>query len=329
MNHRVAATAAALALLAPAAAGCGRDEPAAAPERATAADDPPLAGEPFVSRDEAFALMRDAGLRLQRTRASAGAAAGADPRPVSSARYAEKSGAQFDLFVFESPAAARRAEEGVGATRATAATALGANLLAAFPETAAGNTAYTTVEDLLRRLDDACGRPDGDAQLREVCLDDPAGDAEPAADTVAALPRGSTLRLGSLTYTPTLSRRLNAAAGGDRPLVDGRDPASGEQWFAAWVRVCNEGSQDEASDAEVALVSGRGVRVEPEAPTLLDDDARPIPAGRCEPQASTPAELVRADAVVVFGAPADVLGQIPLALELRRAGETGRVELDG
>jgi hypothetical protein len=229
----------AVLVLAAIATGCGGNGDSA-PKDSAPKSNSQAAGEPFVEHDEAFALLRDAGLRLQRTRTRAASAARAEPGPVVSSRYADKSGAQFDLLVFPSPGAATRGAASLRQNRAAVATAQGANLVAAFPAAADADPVYAKVEDVLRRLEDECGRPDGDPRMRRACFSGAGAGDQPATMATRALPLGSTLRLGELTYTVKLSRRLNPTLRPDGRLADGSPPSRGSQWFAVFVRVCND-----------------------------------------------------------------------------------------
>ena len=92
-----------------------------------------------------------------------------DPAPATVERLAETSGSKFDVLTFRTPADAHRAEPSVGASRAVDGTAVGVNLVAAFPASAKRG-GPVRVTDLLARLTDACRGEDGDAALRDLCF---------------------------------------------------------------------------------------------------------------------------------------------------------------
>jgi hypothetical protein len=163
-------------------AGCGDDGDEAAGTGtstgvATAAERP-RAGEggdgadaqqAFVDRDELFGLLREDGMRLTRLPGTGVALRGVDPAPVTRERLAEGSGAKFDVLAFRTPADAHRAEPSVSASRAVDGTAVGVNLVAAFPASA-GEAVRARVTDALNRLTEACRGEDGDAALRDLCF---------------------------------------------------------------------------------------------------------------------------------------------------------------
>jgi hypothetical protein len=163
-------------------AGCGDDDdqgagtatsPAAqtAPERSRAGEGPDAsdAQQAFVDRDELFGLLRQDGLRLTRVPGTVVTLRNVDPAPVTVERLAEKSGSQFDVLTFRTPADAHRAEPSVKASRAVDGTAVGVNLVAAFPA-GASEAVRARVTEVLDRLTEACRGADGDDALRDLCF---------------------------------------------------------------------------------------------------------------------------------------------------------------
>lgn len=169
-RRRVLAALATLALSG--CAGCGDDDEnrGSGEERPQAIGRVPTGEAPFVGRDAAFGVLRDAGLMLQRVRTRSAVAQRVRPAPVASARYAEKGGAQFDLLVFGSRRAAAVGEKSVLEARAVSDTTRSVNLVAAFPTPIATESAYAAVREALRELAAACEQPRGDARLRRTCF---------------------------------------------------------------------------------------------------------------------------------------------------------------
>ena len=151
-------------------------------------------------RDVGNAL-EGAGLALVRD-SDATIAAKVEPRPVDSARYAARSGPEFDVLVFADAAQARRAREDVAQTdlvsRGGSYTSAG-NVIAAMPEPP-GDGAYRVAWQTFRRLARKAGGP------RQTGV---------APSEVAAHPEG--YRGEQLAVTGGVVRLL--PAGSERPLA--------------------------------------------------------------------------------------------------------------
>jgi len=239
---------------------------------------------------------------------------------VASARYATQSGREFDVFVFGSRAAARRAapsvvDDGESAVRA-------ANVLAVFPTRYQSVDAYRAVAGAMRRLAVACD-PDGEQgepQLRRLCVTR-AGIPPPGegVDRDEAQDEGEPVVVGGLHYDPLLARRLNPNIAPDKAMLSGRKPPEGKIWFGVFLRVCNRGERERTSSDRLALVGAFGARARPSVVLARDNlfayRPRSLGPGECLPRPGSVAE--RTDgALVLFAVEREFLQELPIALEV-------------
>jgi hypothetical protein len=266
-------------------------------------------------------LERVAGLELLRTGGGAGVAGEVRPAPVDAVRYgAARSGREFDVLVFASRSAARRARASLRETeviRDGGAYIQGANVIAVTarpPRGALERRLFSVIRGL------ATGRepraPDAEGSL--------AGEA---------LPIGAELEVGGIAYEVVNARQLNPAIAPDGDLVATRParPGAGERLlFGVFVRACNEGDQQRRSSADVRLLTVFGDAVAPSgaAEERFALRAAPIPPGRCLPAEGSAAERTVDGALASFDVPRRFLQDRPLLLEVRAGSERGLVELD-
>lgn len=306
-------------------AGCSDDD-----DGVPAASDP----MPFVTLPEAESVIEQGMLAVVRTGGDADVG-GLDGEPDvgdalrDAARYETQSGSEFDLFVFATADAARRAtplvvdpEDGESAVRA-------ANLLAVFPQAFEGVDAYRAVARALRRLRVACdagGR--GGAELRRICFGEPAA-VPPRGEGVdrdEAQDEEEPIVVDGLRYDPLIARRLNSRIVPDEEFASGRTPPAGKVWFGVFLRVCNRGERVRTSSERLALVDASGQLIEPsELPpgNAFAYEARSLAPGDCLPAKGSIAER-RDGALVLFAVAPDVLRDTPVALDV----EGRRVVLD-
>lgn len=306
------------------AAACGDDEA----DTAGARDDD---REPFVTLAEAEGVIEKGALAVVRTGGDADVA-GVDGEPdrgetslVDAARYETQSGREFDLLVFSSVAAARRASPSVVEDDDSAIRA--ANVLTVFPARYQRVDAYAAVARAMRRLAVACERGDdpdaepGEAELRDVCFDAPSG-AGPEGEGVdrdEAQAEEEAIVVDGLRYDVQVARRLNPSIAPDEALVSGRAPPQGKIWFGVFLGVCNESEQVRTSSDRLALVDAFGQRTKPSdvlspsnpfayRPSSLEPDD-------CLPRPGTPP--ARNDgALVLFAVSPELLDDPPVALEV-------------
>ncbi len=305
-----------------AAVGCGED--------AGSADDS-LGERLFVSLSEAESVVEEGPLAVVRTGGDGGIG-GVDGEPdlddrqtlVEAARYETQSGREFDVLVFATVAAARDAapavidlEDGESGIRA-------ANVIAVFPQPFMQVDAYRAVGRALRRLRMACDPGDGgDARLRRICAGEPRSVPPPGegVDRDEAQDEQEAIVVGGLRYDAQIARRLNPNIAPDRAMLSGRAPPAGKVWFGVFVRVCNRGDQVRTSSERMALVDAFGQRIEPSdvlAPiNAFAYKSRAIRPGECLPRTGSVAERVGDGSLVLFAAAADLLGDPPVALEVR------------
>ena len=300
-------------------AGCGGDDDG---------DPRPAGSEPmaFVSLTEAESVIERGTLAVVRTGGDADVG-GLDGEPDAAealrdaARYESQSGREFDLFVFATADAARRAtslvvdpEDGESGVRA-------ANVLAVFPQAFADVDAYRAVARALRRLRVACDPSGGgDAELREICFGEPAAVPPPGegVDRDEAQDEEEPIVVDGLHYDPLIARRLNPRIVPDKELVSGRAPPAGKVWFGVFLRVCNRGEQARTSSDELALVDAFGEQIEPyELPpeNAFAYEPRSLAPGRCLPPKGSIAAR-RDGALVLFAVAPDVLRDTPVALDV-------------
>lgn len=299
-------------------AGCGGGD-----------DDPRPGGSrpmPFVTLTEAESVIEQGTLAVVRTGGDADVG-GLDGEPDidealrDAARYESQSGREFDLFVFATADAARRAttlvvdpEDGESAVRA-------ANVLAVFPQAFAEVDAYRAVARALRRLRVACDPGgEGDAELREVCFGESKAVPPPGegVDRDEAQDEEEPIVVDGLHYDPLIARRLNPRIAPDEELVSGRAPPAGKVWFGVFLRVCNRGEQARTSSEQIALVDAFGEQVEPyELPpdNAFAYEPRSLAPGRCLPAKGSIAAR-RDGALVLFAVAPDVLRDRPVALDV-------------
>lgn len=310
-----------------AAAGCGDDEAGSPGER-------PDQGSAFITLAEAEDVIEKGRLAVVRTGADADIGAATadakleDAALVDAARYESQSGREFDLLVFASPAAARRASPVVDAADGGAAIRA-ANVIAVFPTRPEQVDAYRAVARAMRRLADACesGATD-DAGLRRVCFGPGPAPGEPAegVDRDEAQDEEEPIVVEGLHYDPLLARRLNPNIAPDKSLVSGRAPPPGKIWFGVFLRVCNRGERLRAASDQLRLVDAFGQRVEPaDLPSDNPFVYRPsaLKPGECLPRRGS-AAAQNDGALVVFAVSSKILSETPVALEV----EDRRVILD-
>ena len=307
-------------------AGCGGDDDDSSPARSE-----PM---PFVTLTEAESVIEQGTLAVVRTGGDADVG-GLDGEPDvdealrDAARYESQSGREFDLFVFATADAARRAtplvvdpQDGESGVRA-------ANVLAVFPQAFEDVDAYRAVARALRRLHVACDPGgEGDPGLRRICFAEPAAVPPPGegVDRDEAQDEEEPIVVGGLHYDPLIARRLNPRIVPDMELVSGREPPAGKVWFGVFLRVCNRGEQVRTSSERLALVDAFGELIEPyELPpeNAFAYEPRSLAPDECLPPKGSIAAR-RDGALVLFAVAPDVLGDRPVALEV----EGRRVILD-
>ena len=301
--------------------GCGDDD---APSGADVARGDTTA---FITLAEAEGVIEEGALAVVRTGGDADVA-GVDGEPdrddaslIDAARYESQSGREFDLLVFRSEAAARRAsgpvvdlEDGQSGIRA-------ANVVAVFPARFDEVDAYRAVARAMRRLAVACAPGgEGDAQLRRLCFGPGPTAIAPRGEGVdrdEAQDEEEPIVVGGLHYDPLIARRLNPNIAPDKALVSGRAPPDGKLWFGVFLRICNRGEQARTSSRRLALVDAFGQRTK--SSTALSPDnpfayrPRSLEAGECLPRPGSVA--ARNDgALVLFAVRSDLLDDLPVAL---------------
>lgn len=308
------------AVVALAAAGCGGSDVTDAPAAAKPA---PAVEQPFVDLTQAEAALERGDVELVRTgRGDAIAADDVEPRPLESARYETGTSREFDLIVFPTTAAARRAwPSAVDAAgpgeRGSAVRAL--NVVAVFPEPFTKVDAYRAVARALRGL--AVGEPDAA---------NPKSDGEGVGDEAARI--GATIVVGDLGYSAQIARQLNPRIKPDEELVGGRLPGADKTWFGVFVRVCNRTDEPLRATGRLALVDAFGERVEPvDLPASNPFAYEPglVGPGECLPPSGSVSDRVTEGALVLFEVTDEFLAERPVALEVSGTrGERHRVELD-
>ena len=299
--------------------GCGDDD---ADTAGSAAD-----GTPFITLTEAEGIIEQGALAVVRTGGAADVS-GADADPelddaglVDAARYESQSGREFDVLVFSSPAAARRAspsaidvEDGESGIRAV-------NVLTVFPARSDEVDAYRAVARAMRRLALACDRRrSDDPQLRRACFGGAAVPPEgEGVDRDEAQDEEEPIVVDGLHYDPLIARRLNPKIAPDKALVSGLAPPGGKIWFGVFLRVCNRGEQSRTSSRRIALVDAFGQRTKPSDALPQDNPFayRPssVEPGRCLPREGSAAE--RNDgSLVLFAVSSKILSETPVALEV-------------
>lgn len=290
-------------------------------------DAEPAGPEPmaFVTLAEAEAVIERGALAVVRTGGDADVG-GLDGEPDvdaalrDAARYETQSGREFDLFVFATADAARRAaplvvdpQDGESGIRA-------ANVLTAFPRPFDEVDAYRAVARALRRLRVACdpgGK--GHADLRRVCFGEPA--AVPPGEGVdrdEAQDEEEPIVVGGLHYDPLIARRLNPRTVPDEELVSGRAPPAGKVWFGVFLRVCNRGEHARTASEQLALVDAFGELIDPyELPreNAFAYEPRSLAPGTCLPPKGSIAAR-RDGALVLFAVAPGVLRDTPVALDV-------------
>jgi hypothetical protein len=316
---RPSATIGLMLMTAAVATGCGDD--------AGTATSPSKATQAFVTLTEAESLIEDRALAIVRS----GEADGYDRPLVDAARYESQSGREFDLLVFASQSAARRAAPAVVDLKDGESGVRAANLVAVFPERFARVDAYRAVARALRRLRIACDpRGGGDPRLRRICFGPGAAGVPPAGEGVdrdEAQDEEEPIVVGGLHYGSLLARRMNPRIAPDEAMLAGRLPPDGKVWFGVFLRVCNRSDQTHKSSDRMSLVSAFGARIRPfDGPAPADAFAyekRTLDPGECVPAEGSVAE--RTDgALVLFAVGQDFLGDRPVALEV----DAERVILD-
>ena len=293
--------------------GCGEDD-------ADTADRVERDATPFITLTEAEGVIERGALAVVRT--------GGDVEPESdaagladAARYETQSGREFDVLVFASPAAARRAsasvidvEDGESGIRAV-------NVLAVFPVRSNEVDAYRAVARAMRRLALACDRRGADdPPLRRACFGPTA--VPPKAEGVdrsEAQDEEEPIVVEGLHYDPLIARRLNPDIAPDRALVSGLEPPAGKLWFGVFLRVCNRGEQTRTSSDRLALVDAFGQRTTPSDALPQDNlfayEPSTLDPGQCLPREGSAAE--RGDgALVLFAVSSKILDDRPVALEV-------------
>lgn len=324
----IAAAVVALLLLAAPLLGCGEED---SPSRS------PQQQEPHLTVAEVESELERGSPAVVRT---AGSDTSVDREGlVDVVEYEGQSNRQFELFVWETVAVARRelpslladarAQHGDDATMVPAA-----NTVAVFPGRPRSVDAYRAAAEAMSRLGAACIRGrDAEERLRRLCFGNeavpPAGEG---VDRSEAEEEGDSIVVGGLRYDPVLARRLNPDIAGDQALVSGRAPPEGTAWFGVFLRVCNERGSQATPSARLALVDASGERRMPRE--LPRDNAfayapEPIEPDDCLPPTGSVAERAHDGALVLFAVARDYLGNRPIALEV--SGDRGsprRVVLD-
>jgi hypothetical protein len=303
--------------------GCGDDAGSREGEGSTDAS------RLFVTLSEAEAVIEEGALAVVRTGGDADVG-GVDGEPdldeallVDTARYATQSGREFDLFVFATPAAARRGAAVVINLDERESGIRVANVVTVFPRPFNEVGAYRAVARALRRLQMGCdpgGK--GSARLRRICADDQGAVPPPGegVDRDEAQDEEDPVVVGGLHYDPQIARRLNPKIAPDRAMLSGRTPPPGQVWFGVFVRVCNRSERVHTSSDRLTLVDAFGQRTRP-SDVLAPSNAfayksRAIKPGECLPQAGSVAERSGDGLLVLFAAAPDVLGDPPIGLEV-------------
>lgn len=309
--------------------GCGDDaDPAVAPSGDAV---------PFITVAEAESVIEEGRLAVVRTGGDAdvgGVDADADidvQAVVDRARYESQSGDEFDLVVFASETAARRAapalvdrDDGESGVRA-------ANAITVFPKPVDEVDAYRAVAGAMHRLAAACdAEGGGEPRLRRICFGPGRSPVPPAGEGVdrdEAQPEEKPIVVGGLHYDPLIARRLNPNIAPDEALVSGRTPPAGKIWFGVFLRVCNRSDEVRTASDRLALVDAFGDRVEPvdvlPSANPYAYEPRTLQPDHCIPRKGTVAS--RGDgALVLFAVSDELLGDPPVALDV----EGARVILD-
>ena len=301
--------------------GCGEDD-----------DDPSVAARegaaPFITLAEAEAVIERGALAVVRTGGDAdvGGVAGEPDREetsvIDAARYESQSGREFDLLVFPSRAAARRAAGTVVDVDAGESAVRAVNVMTVFPERYDRVDAYRAVARAMRRLAAACDRPsEADPQLRDVCFGSDRAVPPPGegVDRDEAQDEEEPIVVGGLHYDPLIARRLNPNIAPDEALLSGRTPPDGKIWFGVFLRVCNRDESAHTSTDRLALVDAFGQRTRP-SEALSPDNRFAYRASAIEPDECLPrpgSVAARNDgALVLFAVRPDLLEDLPVALEV-------------
>lgn len=294
--------------------GCGDDD-------ADTADRAQHDTTPFITLTEAEGVIERGALAVVRTGGADVDSDVADAGLIDAARYGSQSGREFDVLVFASAAAARRASASVVDVAQGESGIRAVNVVTVFPTRSNEGDAYRSVARAMGRLAVACDRRGADDPLlRRACF----GPAEvpPEAEGVdrsEAQDEEEPIVVEGLHYDPLVARRLNPDIAPDRALVSGLEPPAGKIWFGVFLRVCNRGEQARMSSDRLALVDAFGQRITP-SDALAQDNvfayrSRTLDAGQCVPREGSAAE--RNDgALVLFAVSSEVLSDTPVALEV-------------
>lgn len=303
-------------------AGCGDEQPSApAPDE-----------QPFLSAAEVESVLERGSLATVRT--GGGDARGDREGLVDAVRFEDRSGREFELFVWETPRVARRQRSSLlAAARAQHgrdATAIrAANAIVVFPGSPARVDAYRAAASAMSRLAAACIRGGSSEQrLRRLCFgEDPVPPPTAGVDREQAEEGEDPIMVDGIAYDPLIARRLNPNIAPDAQLVSGRRPPAGTAWFGVFLRVCNRrAGEARTPSGRLALVDASGERREPhELPSdnPFAYDPEPLEPQSCLPREGSVGEQSDG-ALVLFAVSTAYLSDRPIALEVTGDGATPR-----
>ena len=151
---------------------------------------------------------------------------------------------------------------------------------------------------------------------------------------------GLAVKVGGIEYTVFITRELNPEGlPDDRGYWQGKEAEPGHALYGVFLQACNRSDQDddladdtyEATD-DFTVVDTQGNEYEPleaDEDNVFHYHAGPIEPGACIPQVGSLAQQgPTTGAMVPFDFPLEAGENRPLELEIRSAGEEGRIELD-
>jgi hypothetical protein len=160
------------------------------------------------------------------------------------------------------------------------------------------------------------------------------------AETLHGSTEGSYLDLGGMKYQVQISRQLNPASVEDRYYLLGLSPQdrnlpAGQEWFAVFIRVENDGDKAATAATEYTITDTQGNKFRPMR--FAPDNVFAFRGGRLQPKdilpkADSPAGQGSIQgALLLFKIPVANLENRPLELSIRSAAvpnKTATVDLD-
>jgi len=156
---------------------------------------------------------------------------------------------------------------------------------------------------------------------------------EASQDDPVDAQEANSVSVAGLRYRVVLFRQLNPSIAPDDALYDGPPAARANALFAAFVRVCNEGSQRRRVSEDVHLEDAFGEKFAPQperVPDSFEYRAVELAPGECLPGRATPAEQTFDGAALVFEVPIASARERPLILAIRPNAleDPERIQLD-